>query len=234
MSAAVHHPLILHIETSGAVCSVAVSRGLLVLGEKASADRYDHSALLVPHIRDVLRQTGLPIESLDAVAISAGPGSYTGLRVGTSTAKSICYAHEIPLIAVPTLEAVAYEAMVVGSSADLYFPVLDARRMEVYISAFDGVGNRLLRDMALELTPETFEPLLKAGEKIMVCGPAAAKCAQAQALPERDTRHFEVFARHLVRPAVRRYLNAQFSDNVAFTPTYVKAPNITKSSKALF
>ena len=227
-------PVILCIETSGKYCSVALSRGVELLAESESNDEYDHSAMLALHIQDVLSQSKLGFDQVNAVALSSGPGSYTGLRVGASTAKAICYASGIELIAISTLEAIASEAMERSPDSDLYFPVMDARRMEVYVAAFDKSGQRLLHDMALEVTESTFSRLISAGEKIAICGPAATKCSRFLAGLEASNVLFEMHARYLVRPAVKQYFRGQFADNVMFTPKYIKAPNITKSTKRPF
>ncbi|MDX1479572.1 MAG: tRNA (adenosine(37)-N6)-threonylcarbamoyltransferase complex dimerization subunit type 1 TsaB [Saprospiraceae bacterium] len=227
-------PYILCIETSGWHCSVALCRSDRIIAERTSSGKYDHSAMLAPQVRDMLAEAGMTTHELAAVALSAGPGSYTGLRVGTSTAKAICFASGCPLVAVDTLEAVAREGMERSPDGGIYFPVLDARRMEVYVAAFDGRGERLLPDMAIEVDTTTFERLIAAGERIVICGPAAEKC---RAVTRGDTVNIDMFAvhaRHLAQPALERYFSAQFSDNVLFTPKYIKAPHITKSVKPPF
>ena len=227
-------PVILSIETSGRYCSVALNRGQTLLAERSSPGEYDHSAMLVPQIREVLDEARVAVDDIMVVALSAGPGSYTGLRVGTSTAKAICYAAGIPLLAIDTLEAVARVGRETQPGADMYFPVLDARRQEVYIAAFDARGERLLPDMAIELQRSTFERLINAGEQIVICGPAAGKCRDRLDHPGVQFATFTLHGRDFGGLATERYYQSAFADRVGFTPKYVKAPNITKSVKPPF
>ena len=227
-------PLLLHIETSGEKCSVALSMGSAVIASRESTDTYDHSATLAPYIQDVLSEGGCTAAQLQGISLSAGPGSYTGLRVGAATAKAMCYALGCPLIAVDTLESIALASIGKSPYDALYYPVLDARRKEAYVAAFDANGARMLANMAIEIFPDSFTKLTDAGEMIVVCGPAAAKCAALATDSDVYVESLSTSALHLVLPAWRAWRDGKFADLLTFTPKYVKQPNITKSARPRF
>ena len=129
--------LILHIETASKNCSVALAKSgrLLALEETATA-HYSHAEQLHPFIRELFEASDFKVEQLDSVAVSKGPGSYTGLRIGVAAAKGICFALDIPLIAINTLELMAQSHL--NDKNRCHIPMLDARRMEVYTAVFDG------------------------------------------------------------------------------------------------
>ena len=135
-------PCILNLETSTSVCSVALAAGEEVLFEKAAFEGPSHAALLGTFVSEALAALKKTGKTLDAVAVSSGPGSYTGLRIGVSLAKGLCFGLDIPLIAVPTLDCLASQAIRQngGASDGLYCPMLDARRMEVYAALYDRNG----------------------------------------------------------------------------------------------
>ena len=126
--------IILHIETATTVCSVALSENGKLLSLKEENKGLKHAENITLFIMHVLKESGKKITDLDAVALSSGPGSYTGLRIGTSTAKGLCYALDKPLISVSTLQSLALNAITKTSDASaLYCPMIDARRMEVSV-----------------------------------------------------------------------------------------------------
>ena len=127
--------LLLSIETSGLNCSVALSKDNRILAEKSeNAGKFTHSENLHLFIEAVMQQASMPLSALDAIAVSAGAGSYTGLRIGIATAKGLCFALGKPLIAIPTLQILAHQA-----KANCIIPMLDARRMEVYSAVFAAI-----------------------------------------------------------------------------------------------
>ena len=130
-------PVILLIETATEACSVALSRGTEIIAEKVITEPKRHAALLAPFIKEVTAKTGLSISDCSAVAVSEGPGSYTGLRVGVSTAKGLCFGAGIPLLSVGTLQILAMQGI---GKAETIIPMIDARRMEVYSAVFNGEG----------------------------------------------------------------------------------------------
>jgi tRNA threonylcarbamoyladenosine biosynthesis protein TsaB len=161
---------ILHIETATKVCSVAVSvNGRLIAIKESSSDNYIHGESITQFIAELLRFAKIQINELAAVSISSGPGSYTGLRIGTSTAKGLCFALQIPLIEVPTLDSL----MQLGTKNSLAFnslAVLDAKRMEVYSLLHDSKG-KVLKELSADVVDENsyreFEPLICFGDATM-------------------------------------------------------------------
>lgn len=215
--------MILCIETSSTVCSIAVfSEGkLLAIEEEAVAN--SHSRLIIPMMDTVLAEAGITIDELKAVAVSAGPGSYTGLRIGVSTAKGLCDANDIPLIAVPTLEAMANGF--VSSHAikeGLICPMFDARRMEVYYWLGDTKGNTIDKVQPLVLDERSFEKEL-AGQSIFFIGNGAKKTASvlknSKASFDSD---FQPSAQWLGAFATERYNQKAFEDLAYYEPFYLK------------
>ena len=137
--------LILHLETSTKVCSACIGRnGELLAYREVQEKNFSHSENLTLFVEAILQESNISIKELDAIAISEGPGSYTGLRIGTSTAKGLCFALHIPLIVIPTLEILAHQYK--QEDVDYIVPLLDARRMEVFYAVYDA---------QLELVQET-------------------------------------------------------------------------------
>ncbi|QOI97102.1 MAG: tRNA (adenosine(37)-N6)-threonylcarbamoyltransferase complex dimerization subunit type 1 TsaB [Flammeovirgaceae bacterium] len=168
--------LILSIETSGERCSVAVHNDDVLLASAYEAQPRAHAAKLAPLLEQVLKNAGISASQLNAVAISAGPGSYTGLRIGTSTAKGICYTLGIPLLAVNTLDLlIAQLKQEQKAGAQLLCPMIDARRMEVYCKIVDR-ENHLIQEMKPVVVDEfTFTTLLN-NQTIHFFGDGAKKC----------------------------------------------------------
>ena len=193
-----------------------------------------HSSILSPFIEKCLRAAAIDRSGLDAVCVSSGPGSYTGLRVGASTAKGLCFALRIPLIAVDTLEAAALRASEIHT-ADRIVPMIDARRMEVYCATFDGEGIRLSQNEALILEEGIFDPLLEDNRQIIICGNGTEKAKtlfnQHNIVCDTAIDHSALY---LVKPAQRAYLENEFADIYQFVPAYLKPPNITKPKKSMF
>lgn len=150
---------ILNIETSTTNCSVALSENGVVLGFKEDNSlEYSHAERLHVYIDEVLKTAQVSIDQLQAIAISKGPGSYTGLRIGVSAAKGLCFALKIPLISVPTLEALAYQ---IDAPKGPIVAMLDARRMEVYSAIYDAQHNEIRSTEAEILSPESYQELLE-------------------------------------------------------------------------
>ena len=133
-------PLILCLDTATDICSVALTRAGEVVTCRENSDGNSHARILLPFVEEVLKEAAVKPQELAAVAVSMGPGSYTGLRIGTSSAKGLCYALEIPLIAVPTLQIIAAGASknLPGNQDVTFCPMLDARRMEVFTALYDS------------------------------------------------------------------------------------------------
>jgi len=172
--------LILGIETATSICSVALVRDGKLLAIRESVGARDHSGALTGYIAEVFTEAGLTYPQMDAIAVSMGPGSYTGLRIGVSSAKGICYALDKPFIAIDTLQSLAWQALqkCILLEKDLenilFVPMLDARRMEVYTAIFDEDLQVIEPVNAHIITENSFEA--HAGKKIIYFGDGASKC----------------------------------------------------------
>ena len=233
-------PLILHIETSGSFCSVGLSRGSEMLDSINSSEENNHSTALAPDVQALLASQKTEPSDLHAISVSGGPGSYTGLRVGVSFAKAMCFALNIPLLAIDTLESLAMAARTALQGRDavkddvLYYPNIDARRMEVYVAAFDAAGDRMLPNSTLIVDENTFADLIEAGNQIVFCGTGTMKCVDILTNENIIQYSMQCKAEHLMMPALSQYMKGNFADLVAYRPDYVKPPNITVSKKPLF
>ncbi|MFN0274667.1 MAG: tRNA (adenosine(37)-N6)-threonylcarbamoyltransferase complex dimerization subunit type 1 TsaB, partial [Chitinophagales bacterium] len=164
---------LLHIETSSPLCSVALSNDADLIKEVFSDGENDHAAQLAVLIKNLFFEAGVSISDLSAVSVSAGPGSYTGLRIGVSTVKGICHALNIPLIDVSSLQAMATAASSV-SKTSLLCPMIDARRMEVYCALYDPLMNEIEKEDA-RIIDETFFQTILQIKKIAFFGSGAEK-----------------------------------------------------------
>lgn len=226
-------PLILNIEAATDVCSVCLSRGMEVLAKHTSIEQNEHSRIITILIQQCVADAGLSLEDLDAVAVSEGPGSYTSLRVGFSTAKGICFALDKPLIIVSTLEALAKAAYQAEQDPNaLYCPMIDARRMEVYTALFNADGNHVMPPQAMIIDQTAFDEYFSAGRRIFFCGNGAEKC---KAVINSSMASFSSVKNcdsgQLISSAMIAFLNKNFTDIIHASPTYLKSPNITFSSK---
>jgi tRNA threonylcarbamoyladenosine biosynthesis protein TsaB len=172
--------LILGIETATSICSVALVKDGKLLAIRESVGTREHSAELTGYIADVFTEAGLTYHQLDAVAVSMGPGSYTGLRIGVSSAKGLCYALDKPIIAIDTLKSLAWQALELckkqGNNLEniLLCPLLDARRMEVYTAMFDQELQVVEPVNASIISEDSFNSF--AHKEIIYFGDGAAKC----------------------------------------------------------
>ena len=200
-------PVILHIETSGSYCSVALSRGDVLLGAQTSSEQLTHNASLAPYTRDLLDSCKIQASELNSVAVSAGPGSYTGLRVGVSFAKALCFSLDIPLIAISTLESLAMEGLRLSDTEEdhVYYPNIDARRMEVYTAAYNASGERIAEDHARIIESGSFDSDIEAGKHIVFCGTGAEKCRKLLVHDRITVLPLECTAEMLVMPALRDF-----------------------------
>ena len=164
-------PYILNIETATKNCSVAIAKsGQIIVCKEMAEEGYSHAEKLHVFIEQVLNDAGIGFKDLAAVAVSQGPGSYTGLRIGVSAAKGLCFALDIPLIAVDTLATLAAQAKI---NDGVVIPVIDARRMEVYSAIFDS-DNHKIREVAAEIiTEDSFQNL---SDTVYFVGDCLEKC----------------------------------------------------------
>lgn len=193
----------------------------------------DHAARITILIEECLSASGFRPADLQAISISAGPGSYTALRIGTSVAKGMCYALGIPLIAVDTLASLATAATrALGITNAIVVPMIDARRMEVYTAYYDTEGKTISPLHSLIVETDTFKVYLEAGRQLILTGNGAEKCKSV--LPDTDSLQYYPLtcsALHLVSLAREKYLQQDFANLVGFTPEYCKLPNITTPKK---
>jgi tRNA threonylcarbamoyladenosine biosynthesis protein TsaB len=219
---------ILCLETSASNCSVALThpKGDLVL---AGSTDNNHAEALIPMIEQILLQAEINIKAIQAIAISAGPGSYTGLRIGASTAKGLCFGLNVPLIAINTLEALAHAAIEsTDGTYDMYWPMIDARRMEVYEALYNN-DLSIQRPMNNLILTEPMDLNALMDKRVLICGDAAVKAQTL--LPFDANTDIKQHARYLLPLSKLYFERSQFADLTAFEPDYLKFANITSSKK---
>ncbi|MEN8767970.1 MAG: tRNA (adenosine(37)-N6)-threonylcarbamoyltransferase complex dimerization subunit type 1 TsaB [Candidatus Arcticimaribacter sp.] len=212
---------LLHIETATTNCSVAVSLdGALLYCKESNAPDFRHSDYLHLFIEAALKEAGVAIQSLAGVGVSMGPGSYTGLRIGVSSAKGICYANDIPLVAVNSLEVLAQQAKV--DKGVHILPMIDARRMEVFTMTLDQDHNIVLPTSSKIITPDWIEDL-PAGKKVII-GSGAEKCKAILVGDDFDyqTEIVVPSARDMVSLVTKKFEEKQWEDVAYFEPFYLK------------
>ena len=219
--------MILCLETATPVCSVALNDGCCTLALRETEGQNAHSEKITNFIREVMETVGIDYSQLDAVAVSKGPGSYTGLRIGVSTAKGICYAADLPLMAIDTLEAMAYGMKEKFGSQisenDMLVPMIDARRMEVYASIFDANLNKIEDTAARIIDENSFEDLRK-DHHLWLFGDGAPKLSKLfENQPNVSVIDgFRPSAAYMRPLSERALLNKDFVDVAYFEPFYLK------------
>ena len=224
--------LLLHIETATDLTSVCISKDNTVLSLKNGSGPMKHSQELTLLIQDSMNELGLSFQALDAVSVSQGPGSYTALRVGTSVVKGICYAADKPLIAVDTLEALAYSTAQ-QIEADFYCPMIDARRKEVYMSFYNNEITCLKSRQSLILDSTTFAEYVQEGQTIAFSGNGSPKFKEMADRPEFLFSTVKCNAINSIPLALKSYKKKEFESIAYFEPLYLKPPNITIPKKRL-
>lgn len=222
---------ILHIETSSKNCSVAISDGekLLCVCEEVS-ENYKQSESLHTFVEWALEGAELSLKDLDAVSLGMGPGSYTGLRIGASSAKGFCYGLKIPMIAVNSLETMIEPFL--AKDYDLIIPLLDARRMEVYTAVFDGNSGKMLTETEAKILDETSFQEFK-DKKVIFIGDGAAKAKEILQLPTADyNENIYPSAKYLVKKSVEKFNQHDFEDVAYFEPFYLKDFQGVKKKKS--
>ena len=222
---------ILHIETSSKNCSVAISDGeeLLCVCEEVS-ENYKQSESLHTFVEWALEGAEITLKDLDAVSLGMGPGSYTGLRIGASSAKGFCYGLKIPLIAVNSMETMIEPFL--DQNFDYIIPLLDARRMEVYTAVFDGDSGKMLTETEAKILDETSFQEFK-DKKVIFVGDGASKAKEILQLPEAEfNEKIYPSAKYLVKKAIDKFNNSQFEDVAYFEPFYLKEFQGVKKKKA--
>ena len=216
-------PLILNIETATRVCSVALGAEGQLLGCRETANAKSHATHLTILIEELLTKCGRKLADIDAFAVSKGPGSYTGLRIGTSTAKGLCYALDKPFIAIDTLQSMANAVLDCREKPGLLCPMLDARRMEVYCAMYDGELQEKFPVSAVVVDQDTFSDIL-GKQDVLFFGDGAAKCqtelgANSAATFKLD---YQLSASSMVRLSEASYVAGKFEDVAYFEPYYLK------------
>ncbi len=222
---------ILLIETSTAKLSVALSEDGVVTAERSCEEARQQASLTAPFVKEVLDAKGWKVSDCDAVCIGKGPGSYTGLRVGVSTAKGLAFGAHLPLIAIGTLDTLVAGAP--GADAAFIVPMLDARRMEVYTAVYSPDGKQLTPVEAKIIDETSFADYLAQGPVLFI-GDGALKCQKVLTHP--NARFVEAWpeAAHMARLAEQAYNEKRFEDLAYFEPFYLKDFVATVSRKNLF
>ena len=212
---------ILNIETSTKACSVALHKNgeLIVCREDVTAN-FSHSEKLLKFISELFSDEKLSLSDLDAIAVSMGPGSYTGLRIGVSTAKGLCYGLDIPLISISTLKAMSF-GMALEIKADLYCPMIDARRMEVY-SAFFDINNTEVRKIQADIIDEnSYKKELE--KKVVFFGDGSEKLIEK--IKDKNAifvSDIHPSAKNMGLLSYQKFTKSLFEDLAYFEPFYLK------------
>ena len=220
---------ILNIETATKNCSVSISKnGKIIACKQLAEEGYSHAEKLHVFIEEILQENNLTVKDINAIAVSQGPGSYTGLRIGVSSAKGLSYSLDIPLISVDTLESLANQIEAVEG---LIIPMIDARRMEVFCAVFDGNKNKIQPTEAKILDENSFSELT---EKVYFIGDSNEKAKEILTKPN------FVFLDNFVYPSANemgklsfeKYQNKNFEDVAYFEPFYLKDFMITTKTSS--
>jgi tRNA threonylcarbamoyladenosine biosynthesis protein TsaB len=215
---------ILLIETATNVCSVGVADYGTLVAMRESNELRSHAEMVTIFIEETLAEAGIKIQQLDAVAVSMGPGSYTGLRIGVSTAKGICYALNKPLIAIDTLQAMSSGMIAFrGPRNEYYCPMIDARRMEVYSAIFNNSNDRITATAAQIIDENSFSKELTENT-IVFFGDGASKCQQVlgQHANAVFVEGFNPSVKYMASLAQLKFNTGQFVDTAYFEPFYLK------------
>ena len=227
---------IILIETSTTLCSVALAVDGKAVCSRESDTPKAHASLTAVFVREVLGEAGLAAGGCDAVCVSAGPGSYTGLRVGVSTAKGLCFAAGLPLLSICTLDILAAQAVRdghVSGECRHIVPMIDARRMEVYAAVYDRALN-MKRDISADvIAGDSYREFLNAGPMYFF-GNGAAKCKDT--LVHANARFIDgitPLAKSMSLLSERKFMNGEFEDTAYFEPFYLKEFVASKPKKIL-
>jgi tRNA threonylcarbamoyladenosine biosynthesis protein TsaB len=224
------------IETSTALCSTALAENGAIISYRESSAPKAHASLTAVFIKEMLEERGLSPQDCDAFCVSMGPGSYTGLRVGVSTAKGLCFGSGKPLMAVGTLDTlVAQTREIPGLDGDLKYviPMIDARRMEVYTAVFTPEGKQLTETAPAIIDENSFAEQLEQGQCLFI-GDGAGKCADVIRHPNAHFIQCNPKASAMLIPATSAYKEKRFEDVAYFEPFYLKEFVATVSKKKLF
>ncbi len=224
---------ILNIESSTDICSISIAIDGETKYIKESKEPRSHTRLMTILIKECMDEAGLSFSELDAVAVSAGPGSYTSLRIGATTAKGIAFSQDIPMISICTLRALAYS--VTPDSGDAVIAMIDARRDEVYMGLYDSQFKELIEPVPHILTEDSFEEFYDRYSNIYLVGNGVEKSTKwltaKNYIPKTENL---CSANNMAKLSFESFQNKDFADIAYFTPNYIKGANITKSKKPQF
>lgn len=223
---------LLHIESTSTVCSVAISKDADLVAIKELNNGYTHAENLHVFIDNLLKEISLKPSDLNAVSISSGPGSYTGLRIGFSAAKGLAYALQIPLISIETLKALSLAAIKKANKNALFCPMMDARRMEVYCAIYNNQLNEVLPIQALVLTQESIKSF-DLNQPIYFFGDGMSKAKELlQTIPQSFFMdNIVASATNMIELAYSKYLAKDFADVAYSEPNYLKEFFFTTAKK---
>ncbi|MDB4107752.1 tRNA (adenosine(37)-N6)-threonylcarbamoyltransferase complex dimerization subunit type 1 TsaB [Bacteroidia bacterium] len=220
-------PKFLLIESSGDVCSVAVSNDSDIIAEKSIQEKNSHSTYLASFVDEVLQRSSFKVSDLDAVVIGGGPGSYTGLRIGCSLAKGLCFGANIPLIACSNLQALAVSALEMSPELEQVITLIDARRMDAYVAVYDAKLDIVKNEHFATLDSQLGVDYIKGNTGLVGSGATkwieefdvgCAVCFTESAL----------YARNLLPEATKKWLSKSFEDVAYYEPNYIKSVFVTK------
>lgn len=222
--------VILSLETSTPVCSIAVHNNGVLLGAKSLDVPSAHSEKLMGMIEALLNECKLAVDQITAIAVSEGPGSYTGLRIGVSVAKGLAFANDIPLIGIGTLKALAYAAKSRVNEAGVIIAMLDARRMEVYREVFDQELKPIEKLDAEIIDENSYLELLDRG-KVYFVGDAVKKVSEVIGHPNAVFLDVPISAHYVGILAYQKFQREEFADLAYFVPNYLKEFKALQSKK---
>ncbi|MEI6815769.1 MAG: tRNA (adenosine(37)-N6)-threonylcarbamoyltransferase complex dimerization subunit type 1 TsaB [Bacteroidota bacterium] len=237
--------VILNIESATGVCSVAIGRDGQMLSLKEINEERTHAEVITVFIETVLKESGLKLKAIDAIAVSGGPGSYTGLRIGVSTAKGLCYALNKPLIAIPTLESMSYgviDGYAKGLFKDkinddapdelLFCPMIDARRMEVYTSFFD-IDNHAVKDTSADVIQSDSYAEWFENRRLLFFGDGSSKCKDVLSHQSNAIFLDDVLpsASTMILLSEDKFNHGLFEDLAYYEPFYLKNFVATKAKE---
>jgi len=220
--------LILNIDTATEYAGICLSDNGNYIGKEEHLNQKNHASFLQPAIRQILEKTGKKLNELDAVAVTGGPGSYTGIRVGMSSAKGLCFALNKPLIVINTLLVIAQAALeeqhVLGNQVDantIFCPMIDARRMEVFASVYDWNLLEIKKSCAFTLEDDFFNNFLK-NQKVVFCGTGAKKIADNQLKSNMLISESQHSVNQMIKHSEAAYFAKEFANLATVEPLYVK------------
>lgn len=230
--------LILNIETSGEICSVALTKDGAIDFERESTEGMKHAELLAPFVDEAMEEVRRKGEKLSAVAVSIGPGSYTGLRIGLSMGKGLAYGLDVPLLGIPTLEIMAVKAMFRNrewTGEEILVPMLDARRMEVYTAAYDFALRELLTPQPLILDKDSYGELLESGREVWFFGDGSDKFKEVCQHPAAHwIGGLKPHARDMTALSEKYLREGRTIDRAYSVPLYLKEYQTTKPKQKAF